>query len=170
MSLHSRNAVSAPTVEHSETTDSSNSSTPPGIDPRGPRVSAALSASLLLAVVVLSLLGAELAALTGLAAVAVLFAWGAFAGIRRHPYSVLFARFVRPRLTVQTEWENPKPPTFAQGVGLVVTGIGIVLGILGLPIAVTVAASAAFLAAFLNAAYGYCLGCQIYVLLIRLRS
>ncbi|PPL19304.1 hypothetical protein GY24_06685 [Microterricola pindariensis] len=140
------------------------------MDPRGPRFSAAITAVLLFAVVLLALSGAETAALLGLAAIAALFAWGAFAGIRRHPYGLLFQKLVRPRLAAPTEWEDPRPPTFAQGVGLVVTGIGVVLGLLGLPVAVGIAAAAAFVAAFLNAVFGYCLGCQIYVLLVRLRG
>ncbi|AMB58962.1 DUF4395 domain-containing protein [Microterricola viridarii] len=145
-------------------------SAPAGIDPRGPRFSAAITAVLLFGVVLLALSGAETAALLGLAVIAALFAWGAFAGVRRHPYGLLFQKLVRPRLAAPTEWEDPRPPTFAQGVGLVVTGIGVVLGLLGLPVAVGIAAAAAFIAAFLNAVFGYCLGCQIYVLLVRLRG
>lgn len=145
-------------------------SVPAGIDPRGPRFSAAITAVLLFGVVLLALSGAETAALLGLAVIAALFAWGALAGVRRHPYGLLFQKFVRPRLAAPTEWEDPRPPTFAQGVGLVVTGIGVVLGLLGLPVAVGIAAAAAFVAAFLNAVFGYCIGCQIYVLLVRLRG
>lgn len=141
-----------------------------GIDPRGPRFSATITAALLLIVVVLGLAGSATAALIGLTVIAALFAWGAFAGIRKHPYSLLFKKFVRPRLTAPTELEDPRPPTFAQGVGLLVSGIGVVLGFFGLPVAVTIAAAAAFVAAFLNSAFGYCLGCQIYVLLVRLRG
>ena len=143
---------------------------PAGIDPRGPRFGAAISAVLLLTVVALSLAGADTAALIGLAVISALFAWGAFAGIQRHPYGVLFRRFVRPRLAAPTEWEDPRPPTFAQGVGFVVTAIGVLLGLLGIPVAVGIAAAAAFVAAFLNAVFGYCIGCQLYVLLLRLRG
>lgn len=143
---------------------------PAGIDPRGPRFGAAISAVLLLTVVALSLAGADTAALIGLAAISALFAWGAFAGIQRHPYGVLFRKLVRPRLAAPTEWEDPRPPTFAQGVGFVVTAIGVVLGLLAIPAAVGIAAAAAFIAAFLNAVFGYCIGCQLYVLLLRLRG
>lgn len=143
---------------------------PAGIDPRGPRFGAAISAVLLLTVVALSLAGADTAALIGLAVISALFAWGAFAGIQRHPYGVLFRTFVRPRLAAPTEWEDPRPPTFAQGVGFVVTAIGVLLGLLGIPVAVGIAAAAAFVAAFLNAVFGYCIGCQLYVLLLRLRG
>lgn len=137
------------------------------IDPRGPRFGAGITAALLLVVVFLALIGAGVAGWVLLAAIAALFAWGAFAGIERHPYGLLFRSLVRPRLGAPAETEDAEPPTFAQGVGLVVTVAGLVLQLLGVPGAVTVAASAAFVAAFLNAAFGYCLGCQIYVLLLR---
>lgn len=142
---------------------------PTAIDPRGPRFSAAITAALLLVDVVLGLAGAELAAWLLLAALALLFAWGAFAGVARHPFGVLYRRLVRPRLAPPAELEDPRPPTFAQGVGLLVAGTGVVLGALGLTLAVPIAAAAAFLAAFLNAAFGFCLGCQLYLLLIRAR-
>ncbi|GGR32717.1 DUF4395 domain-containing protein [Agromyces mediolanus] len=142
---------------------------PTAIDPRGPRFSAAITAALLLVDVVLGLAGAELAAWLLLAALALLFAWGAFAGVARHPFGLLYRRLVRPRLAPPAELEDPRPPTFAQGVGLLVAGTGVVLGALGLPLAVPIAAAAAFLAAFLNAAFGFCLGCQLYLLLIRAR-
>lgn len=142
---------------------------PTAIDPRGPRFSAAITAALLLVDVVLGLAGAELAAWLLLAALALLFAWGAFAGVARHPFGVLYRRLVRPRLAPPAELEDPRPPTFAQGVGLLVAGTGVVLGSLGLPLAVPIAAAAAFLAAFLNAAFAFCLGCQLYLLLIRAR-
>ena len=88
-----------------------------GIDPRGPRFTAAITAALLLVVAVLGFGGADLAAWLLLTALAALFAWGAFAGVRRHPFGLLFKRFVRPRLAPPEELEDPRPPTFAQGVG-----------------------------------------------------
>ena len=48
-----------------------------------------------------------------------------------------------------------------------VTGLGLLLFVLGVPFALPIAAALAFVAAFLNAAFGYCLGCQIYLLLVR---
>ena len=140
-----------------------------GIDPRGPRFTAGITAVLLLVVAVLGFGGADLAAWLLLAALAALFAWGAFAGVRRHPFGLLFKRFVRPRLSPPDELEDPRPPTFAQGVGFAVTVVGVLLGAIGLPLAVPIAASLAFLAAFLNAVFGYCLGCQLYLLLVRAR-
>ncbi|KGJ76470.1 membrane protein [Cryobacterium roopkundense] len=139
----------------------------PEIDPRGPRFGAAITAVLLLVTVFLSLVGASTAALALLIVITALFAWGALAGAGRHPYGVLFKKFVRPRLEPPRELENAAPPTFAQAVGLAVTLVGVVLGLLGVPEAVGVAAAAAFVAAFLNAVFDYCLGCQIYLLLVR---
>jgi hypothetical protein len=142
---------------------------PAGIDPRGPRFTAGITAVLVLVVAVLGFGGADLAAWLLLAALAALFAWGAFAGVRRHPFGLLFKRFVRPRLSPPDELEDPRPPTFAQGVGFAVTVVGVLLGAIGLPLAVPIAASLAFVAAFLNAVFGYCLGCQLYLLLVRAR-
>lgn len=140
-----------------------------GIDPRGPRFAAALTAALLLLTAVLGFGGADAAALALLAGLAALFAWGAIAGVARHPFGLLFRAAVRPRLAPPVELEDPRPPTFAQLVGLLVTGTGVVLGLAGVAIAVPVAASVAFVAAFLNAAFAYCLGCQVYLLLVRAR-
>ncbi|GAA1747490.1 DUF4395 domain-containing protein [Agromyces humatus] len=145
------------------------SGTPPAIDPRGPRFGAGITAVLLLVTVVLGVAGASTAAFWLLVAATALFAWGAFAGIRRHPYGLLFAKLVRPRLAPPAEHEDPRPPTFAQGVGFAVGLAGVLLGVLGVPSAVPIAAGIAFFAAFLNAAFGFCLGCQMYLLLVRAR-
>jgi hypothetical protein len=138
-----------------------------GIDPRGPRFGAGITAVLLLVVIGLSLGGLLLPALIIFIAQTLLFAWGAFAGIKRHPYGLLFKQVVRPRLKPPTELEDPIPPTFAQGVGFVITAIGVILTLLGLTLALPIAAALAFVAAFLNSVFGYCLGCQIYLLLVR---
>jgi hypothetical protein len=140
-----------------------------GIDPRGPRFGAGITAVLLLVVIGLSLGGLTIPALIIFAAQTLLFAWGAFAGIARHPYGLLFKRVVRPRLKPPAELEDPAPPTFAQGVGLVISAIGVILTLIGLTPALPIAAALAFVAAFLNSVFGYCLGCQIYLLLVRAR-
>lgn len=147
----------------------SRTDSPTGIDPRGPRFSAGLTAALLLVVVVLGVAGAALPAWILLVALTALFAWGAVAGVARHPFGLLYRAAVRPRLDPPAELEDPRPPTFAQGVGFVVAGVGVLLGAIGLAPAVPIAAAAAFLAAFLNAAFGFCLGCRIYLLLVRAR-
>ena len=67
------------------------------------------------------------------------------------------------------ELEDPRPPTFAQGVGFVVTIVGVSSARPGSPPPCRSPPSLAFVAAFLNAAFGYCLGCQLYLLLVRAR-
>ncbi|TQO18815.1 uncharacterized protein DUF4395 [Rhodoglobus vestalii] len=149
-----------------------------GIDPRGPRFGAGITAVLLLTVIGLGLDGA--AALPAsiaeratqpafilLSAIALLFAWGAFAGIQRHPYGLLFKNTVRRVLSAPSHREDPRPPTFSQAIGLIVTGLGIVLHLAAVPYALVIFAALAFVAAFLNAVFDYCLGCQLYVLLVR---
>jgi hypothetical protein len=138
-----------------------------GIDPRSPRFGAGITAVLLLITIGLALGGATVAATVLFAAITLLFAWGAFAGVARHPYGALYRAAVRPRLAPPAELEDPAPPTFAQGVGFVITLAGLVLSLAGVPYALVIAAAAAFVAAFLNSVFGYCLGCQLYLLLLR---
>jgi len=142
---------------------------PKGIDPRGPRFTASVTAVLLLVTVVLAVGGAALAAWILLTVISLVFAWSAVAGVTRNPFGLVFRHLVRPRLAPPAELEDPRPPTFAQGVGFAVTIAGVILGALGVATAVPIAAGAAFIAAFLNAAFGYCLGCQLYLLLVRAR-
>ena len=143
---------------------------PAGIDPRGPRFAAWITSALLL---VATVLGLTTTATPGLDAaflltvvIAGLFLWGILSP-RTQPWAVLFRRLIRPRLSPPTELEDPRPPRFAQGVGLLVVSIGLLLHLLGVPFALPVATAAAFFAAFLNAAFGFCLGCQLYLLLQR---
>jgi hypothetical protein len=138
-----------------------------GIDPRGPRVTAGVTAVIVLVVVALGLLGLTPAATIVLAAQAVVFLIAALVGAARHPYGFVFKRLVRPRLQPPTELEDPAPPTFSQGVGFVVVALGVVLQLVGVPYAVVIAAGLAFIVAFLNSVFGYCVGCQIYLLLAR---
>jgi len=98
--------------------------------------------------------------------IALLFLW-AVAWPRTAPWGVLYRKLVAPRLGKPSELEDPRPPRFAQGVGLFVVGVGLVLHLFGVPWALPIAAALAFVAAFLNAACGLCLGCQLYLLLQR---
>lgn len=99
--------------------------------------------------------------------IAGLFLWSVLSPATA-PWGVLFRRAVRPRLSPPSELEDPRPPRFAQGVGLFVVTIGLVLHLAGVPWALPIATAAAFVAAFLNAAIGLCLGCQLYLLLQRI--
>lgn len=140
--------------------------TPAGIDPRGPRFSAAITSVLLIVDVFLALIDLTDAAFWLLVVIALLFLWGVVSP-RTAPWGFIFRKIVRPRLAPPEELEDPRPPRFAQGVGLLVTGLGILLHLLGVPLAIPIAAALAFVAAFLNAAFGYCLGCQIWLFLQR---
>lgn len=176
--------------------------TPRGIDPRGPRFAAGLTAALLAVDVVLALTGISTARAFGwfayqpladatfaggaawalpaapvsarildpgfllLAAIAALFLWGVLSP-RTAPWGVLYRAVVRPRLAPPTALEDPRPPRFAQGVGLFVSVTGLLLHVIGVPWALPVAAAMAFVAAFLNAVFGLCLGCELYLLLQR---
>ncbi|WP_322409419.1 DUF4395 domain-containing protein [Microbacterium invictum] len=148
---------------------------PRGIDVRAPRFAASITAGLLAVAFVLSLLGVDTADVAGriadpgfllTAAIAALFLWGVLSPATA-PWSVVFRRLVAPRISPVREREDPRPPRFAQGVGLLVTGVGLLLHLAGVPWALPIAVAMAFVAAFLNAAFGLCLGCQLYLLLQR---
>ena len=131
------------------------------IDPRGPRC-AALITTVVLAVV----LGTGSVWL--LAAQAVVFAVGAVFGLRYSPYGWLYRKLVRPRLGPPAELEPAAPPRFAQTVGLVFALIGVAGYAAGLTWLFMAATAAALAAAFLNAVFGLCLGCEMYVLIRRI--
>ncbi len=153
------------------TTPATGKAAPAGIDPRGPRVAAGITAVLLAVVVLLGVSQSTwTAALVLLVVLAVSFAVGAALGAQGTWQGWVFRTFVRPRLGAPAELEDPRPPRFAQLVGLVVTGVGVVLGLAGVEAAVPVAAALAFVAAALNAVIGLCLGCELYLLGRRLRS
>jgi hypothetical protein len=140
------------------------------IDPRGPRFGAAITTVALAVDIYLSLDSATFGAAVGLLVVLVAsFAWGAAFGPAKHPYGFIFKKAVRPRIAAPKELEDSAAPQFAQLVGLLVSGAGLVLGLLGSQIGLTIAVAAAFFAAFLNAAFNFCLGCQIYLGLKRAR-
>lgn len=130
------------------------------VDPRGLRLAAALT-GVVLTVVLLT----ESAWL--LAVQAVVFAVGAFAGVRRSPYSQLFVRLIRPRLGPPAETEDSRPPQFAQLVGLIFAVVGLVGLWTGFTVVGLVATGFALGAAFLNAVFGLCLGCEVYPLIHR---
>ncbi|MER6063021.1 DUF4395 domain-containing protein [Streptomyces sp. NPDC001792] len=130
------------------------------IDVRGPRFGAAVTTAVL--AVALSLESSWLLAWQTLA-----FAVGAAAGVQHSPYGWAFRTAVRPRLGPPKEFEAPEPPRFAQAVGLVFAGLGLVGFTVGPQWLGLAATGAALAAAFLNAAFGYCLGCEMFLLLKR---
>lgn len=133
-----------------------------GIDPRGARFAAAVTAAVLALVLV-----------TGsvwlLAVQTLVFAVGAGRGPAASPYAVLFSRLLRPRLGPPAHREDPRPPRFAQTVGLGFAVLGLVGYLTGLSALALGATGLAFAAAFLNAAFGLCLGCEAYLIIRRTR-
>jgi len=133
------------------------------IDARGPRFSAALTTVVL-----------ALALVTGSAWVAtiqaVVFAIGAINGPQFTPYAFIYRTLIKPRLKSPLRTEDVRPPQFAQSIGLLFALVALVGSATGAPVVFTIAIAAALAAAFLNAAFDFCLGCQIYLLLARLRS
>jgi hypothetical protein len=132
------------------------------IDARGPRFGAAIT-TVVLAVVLVTSSGWLLFAQT------LVFAVGALAGLRYAPYGLLYRYLVRPRLGPPSRTEAEAPPRFAQVVGAVIAGIGAVCFAAGAPVAGLVFAALALIAAFLNAAFDFCLGCHMYLIIRRIR-
>jgi len=97
----------------------------------------------------------------------VLFTVGTVGGNRAHPVAILFRLLVQPRLGKPAELEDPRPPRFALGIGFALTTIGLVLHASGVLYGLVVAAALVVIASFLQAFAGYCLGCQVYLLLVR---
>ena len=142
---------------------------PKGIDPRGPRFGAAITAVLMVLVIYFSLATETINLALGIMIFSVtMFVFGTALGPAKHPYSYIYKYLVRPALKPPTALENATPVHFAQFVGLIVTGTGLVLHLIGVAYSLPIAAAAAFTAAFLNAVFAYCLGCQMYLGLKRL--
>jgi hypothetical protein len=139
------------------------------LDPRGPRFGAGITSILMLLVIYFSLDQATSPLALGLMAFAVvMFTFGSVLGPAKHPYSYLYKYTLRKVLKAPSFMEAAKPVHFAQVVGLIVTGTGLVLHLLAVPNALPIAAAAAFVAAFLNSVFAYCIGCQMYLGLKRL--
>lgn len=149
------------------TTVSPTSATRTQIDPRGPRFGAAVTT------VVLAIALATIGTPLGTALVAwqtLVFALGAIVGLSAQPYGVVYRHLIRPRLGAPTELEDEAPPRFAQAVGLVFLAVALVAVLLGATVVATVAVAFALAAAFLNAVFGLCLGCEMYLIGRRLLS
>lgn len=138
-------------------------SAPAGIDPRGPRVAASLTSVVLALVLVTPRpAGVVLLALQTLA-----FAVGAVRGVQHTPYAAAYRRLIRPRLAPPAELEDPRPPQFAQALGLVFAAVGLAGFLAGITVLGLVATALALVAALLNAVFGLCLGCELYLILKR---
>lgn len=132
----------------------------PPVDPRGPRFSAWVT-SVVLAVVLA----------TGwwwlLAVQSLIFAVSAFVSLRYNPWGQFYRLFVAPRLKPSSEREETPPLRFAQGVGFAFALIGAIGYATDVPVVGITATAFALIAAFINAAFGLCLGCETYLLLRR---
>ena len=134
-----------------------------GIDPRGPRVAASMT-SVVLALVLLAPTPVAIVLLT---LQTLVFAVGAFRGVQHTPYAVVFRSVLRPRLAPPAELEDPRPPRFAQALGLAFSVAALAAFLVGATTLGLVAAALALVAALLNAVFGLCLGCELYLILRR---
>ncbi|MCV7176263.1 DUF4395 domain-containing protein [Mycolicibacterium sphagni] len=149
-------------------TSNNNTNTSAQVDVRGPRFAAWVTTAVL--IVVLAVSGfSTVAAAVVLALQAVVFAIGAARGPRQHPYGLIFANVIAPRLRPVSEREPVPPLKFAQLVGFVFAVVGVAGFAFGVSLLGVIATAFALFAAFLNAAFGICLGCQLYPLVARLR-
>ena len=131
------------------------------IDARGPRYSAAITSFVLaLALITEStyVIGFQFAVFLS----AVLF------GLRRSIYGLIYRNLIQPRLSGPVPSEDQRAPRFAQLIGALFAFVALLGGITGNSAVFLIATSFALGAAFLNAAFGFCLGCQIYLILVRL--
>lgn len=133
------------------------------IDARGPRWSAVITTIIL----AIALVTSNLWVITFQA---VVFAIGAIRGPQFTPYALIFKKLIKPRLKSEISFEDVRPPQFAQSVGLGFALVAVIASVVGAGGVFTVAVGFALAAAFLNAAFNFCLGCQVYLLLVRTRT
>jgi hypothetical protein len=132
------------------------------IDARGPRWSAAITTVVLATALVTPNVWV-------IAFQAIVFAIGALRGPQFTPYALIFKSLIKPRLKSTATFEDVRPPKFAQAVGLGFALVAVIASVTGAGGLFTVAVAFALAAAFLNAAFNFCLGCQMYLLILRLR-
>ncbi len=132
------------------------------IDARGPRFGAVITTIVLATALATSNIWV-------IVAQAIVFAIGAIRGPQFTPYAAIFRNVVKPRLKSSVVTEDVRPPQFAQSVGLLFALTAIVGSLTGISAIFVIAVSFALAAAFLNAAFDYCLGCEVYLLILRLR-
>ena len=137
------------------------------IDPRAPRIGAAVTSLISLTGFVL----VQLEIAIGLSLLALtfsLFIWGVFLP-KSHPYSLLF-RAIRPSLGAPEYLEDPRPPRFAQQVGLSVSALGLLIALINPLAGVLIGLGVVFIASALNAYFDFCLGCVMYLRIKHLQS
>jgi hypothetical protein len=131
------------------------------IDPRGPRFGAAIT-TLVLAAILLTIPSTIAIVLLGIQTA--VFGLGAFVGLQAQPYGILYRKLVAPKLEKPLVLEAVEPPQFAQLVGFLFAVVGLAALLSGADLVATVAVGFALGAAFLNAAFNFCLGCEMYLI------
>jgi hypothetical protein len=132
----------------------------PLIDARGPRYTAALTTLVLSAALITEsnlIIGFQFAVFLS----AVLF------GLRRSIYGFLYRNLIQPRLSGPVPSEYESAPRFAQLIGALFAFTALIGGLTGNSTLFLIATGFALSATFLNAAFGFCLGCQLYLLIVR---
>jgi hypothetical protein len=132
------------------------------IDARGPRWSAVITTIVLSIALVTSNIWVILFQ-------TIVFAIGALRGPQFTPYAFVYKKLIKPRLKSEVTFEDFRPPRFAQSIGLGFALVAVIASVTGAGGVFTVAVGFALAAAFLNAAFNFCLGCQVYLLLLRAR-
>jgi amino acid transporter len=84
------------------------------------------------------------------------------------PFKQLYFKLLKPRGVVKPQpvQDRPEPHNFAQGLGGVFLGIASIL-LVYVPVAGLAVALLVAVLAFVNVAFGYCVGCQIFFQLER---
>jgi len=131
------------------------------IDPRGPRFGAVIT-TVVLATILLTI--PTTVAIVLLAIQTAVFGLGAFVGLHAQPYGIIYRKFVLARIGKPTELEPVEPPRFAQLVGFLFAAVGLIALLAGADLVATIAVGFALAAAFLNAAFNFCLGCEMYLI------
>jgi hypothetical protein len=130
------------------------------IDARGPRFGAVLTVLVLTLAIVLK----EPILLIWQA---IAFGLGATFGPQKTPYALIYKTLVKPRLSGAVPTEDVRPPQFAQAVGFLFALFALLGVAIGSDLTFFIATGFALAAAFLNAAFDFCLGCEMYLLLTR---
>jgi hypothetical protein len=127
------------------------------IDPRGPRFTAVITASVL-----------ALSILTHSYVLIILqllqFAIGGFLSPKKAPYGLIYIKLVQPRLDKNFIGEDIRGPQFAQKVGFLFLFVAVIGLQTSNDFLLNISLSFALAAAFLNAAFNFCLGCEIYLI------
>jgi len=133
----------------------------PLIDARGPRYTAALTTLILSAAIITEsnlIIGFQFAVFLS----AVIF------GLRRSIYGFLYRNLIQPRLKGPVPSEYESAPRFAQLIGAIFALTALIGSLTGNSSVFLIATGFALSAAFLNAVFSFCLGCQLYLILIRI--